>query len=92
MKQSVLRPVWADTMRSWVAGTMATIALTAVYAVVQLHDDNIAQDHQINRLRAQACPDTWRDMSLAFVTQESVALERPRYSRIACYYAKGVRS
>ena len=75
------------------AFTVAVVAaLAAVYAVVQIHQDNIALRAEVRTMKARGCPGRLQGKSLAGNVWQEVDLTRPKFSTLRCYYAKGVKS
>lgn len=79
-------------LRNTLTTTLAAVALVAVYAVTQYHQDNVEQRAELQAFKARGCPDSWRGKPFAFSAEDRVNLTRPGTVSLACYYRKGVNT
>ncbi len=82
----------AHKLRAWGAATVAVAALLAIYSVVQLYRENVDLRGQLAGYKARGCPAALYGRTFTFSAYEEVAISRPRYARLNCFYAKGVQS
>lgn len=81
-----------QSLQSWGLAVLAVIALLAVYALVQYHDDNVKQRAEINAFKSRGCPSSWRGKPFIFSAEEQVNVLRPGTVSLACYYKAAVQS
>jgi len=79
-------------LRAALLPVAAVVALVAVYALVQYHDDNVALRAEVQAAKARGCPATMQGRPFIGSRYSEIDLSRPRYSTLACYYKAGVKS
>jgi hypothetical protein len=82
------RAMFYARARNWLTATATVAALLGVYAVVDLHDRNTTLSNQVAGFQSRGCPETFAGKRFTFSAYETVDLTRPKYARLACYYAK----
>lgn len=82
----------ANTLRSWGAAVLFAATLLGAYCVVQLYRENVALRAEVAGYQARGCPSAINGRQFSFSAYEDVAISRPRYARLNCFYAKGVKS
>jgi len=76
----------------WLLPVVAVVALVAVYALVQYHDDNVALRAEVQAMKSRGCPASVQGRPFIGARYNEIDLSRPRYSTLACYYKAGVQS
>lgn len=75
-----------DVVRKWLPGTLAAIALAAVYAAVAAHDEAVLARAELAQAKTIACPSTLAGRQFVFSAYEYLSITRPGTARLSCWY------
>ncbi|MCR4302117.1 MAG: hypothetical protein NUV51_10940 [Sulfuricaulis sp.] len=79
-------------LQSWAFAVAVVAAVLGVYIVARIYEDNIALRAEIDAMKARGCPSRLQGQPFAGNHYQEIDLMRPRFSKLSCYYSKGVKS